>query len=55
MENIFNLTPLQALFVMGLNAWLFVVFPVLIIKKVNYLTAMMEAHLFPEDQEEETS
>ena len=53
MENILNLTPLQSLFVLALNVWIFAIFPMLVIRKLNYLTAMMEAQFTDEEQDEQ--
>jgi hypothetical protein len=55
MENILNLTPVQSLFIVALNVWMFVIFPVIIIKKINYLTAIIEAQFLPEDQDNQES
>jgi len=51
MGNIFNLTPLQSLFVLALNAWIFVIFPVIFIKKLNYMTDLMEGQYDSENQD----
>lgn len=53
MENMINLTPAQSLLIFALNVWMFVVFPVIVIRKINYLTAIMEAQFMPDDQEEQ--
>ena len=54
MENILNLTPGQSLIILALNAWIFVIFPVLVIRKLNYLTALLESQLVQDDQETKT-
>jgi len=51
MENIFHLTPAQSLFVLALNAWMFIIFPVLVIRKINYLTALLESQFEQGEQE----
>jgi len=51
MENILNLTPMQSLLMLALNAWILVIFPIIVIKKLNYMTNLMEAQLDQEDQE----
>ena len=51
MENIFHLTPIQSFLVLALNVWIFVIFPVIVIKKLNYLTAVIESQ-FDQDQQE---
>jgi len=51
MENMFNLTPVQSFIVLALNAWIFVIFPVLVIKKLNYMTTLLESQFEPTDSE----
>ncbi len=53
MENMLNLTPTQSLLVMALNVWIFVVFPMIVIRKLNYLTTMLEDHLLNEEEEDQ--
>ena len=43
MENILNLTPGQLILAMALQAWTLVIFPVIVIRKLNYLTALVES------------
>ena len=53
MENVLNqLTPLQTLFVLGLHAWIFVIFPLLVLKKLNYMTDLLESQFEDENQEQ---
>jgi hypothetical protein len=51
MENILNLTPGLSFVILALNAWIFVIFPVLVIKKLNYLTALLESQFVQDDQD----
>lgn len=53
MENVLNLTPLQSFFVLALNAWIFVVFPVLVLKKLNYMTALLESQFDDEQPQDQ--
>ena len=53
MENMFNLTPVQALVVLAMQAWMFIVFPVIVIKKINRLTDLVESQVYEEEPEEE--
>ena len=53
METVFNLTPSQSFFFLALNAWIFIIFPVIVIKKLNYLTQILESHLYEEDQDDQ--
>ncbi|MCK5214965.1 MAG: hypothetical protein KAR05_06395 [Candidatus Omnitrophica bacterium] len=52
MENIVQLTPLQVFLALVFNVWMFVIFPVLVIKKLNYMTALLESQ-FEQGEEEE--
>ena len=51
MENAItiNFTPLQLLLSLAFQIWI-IVFPILVIRKLNYLTALLEEHLHPEDE-----
>ena len=53
MENFLNLSPVQYLFIFAMQAWIFVIFPVIVLRKINYLTALLEAHIDVEDDQEE--
>ena len=52
MENMINIqmTPLQSILVAALNIWIFIVFPIIVIKKLNYLTSLLEAQYYSEDK-----
>lgn len=52
MENIFQFSPMQSFILLILNAWIFIIFPVLVIKKLNYLTALLKQQIYGEGQEE---
>ena len=45
MDNILNLTPVQAILVLLLEAWVIVIFPLLVIRKLNYLTELIESQV----------
>ena len=51
MENVFNLTPVQSFLILALNAWIFIIFPVLVLKKLNYMTTLLESQFEPGDSE----
>ena len=53
MENTinFSVTPFQALLAFAFQLWM-IVFPVLLIRKINYLTDLVHDHL---DQHQESS
>ena len=46
MENSINLsvTPFQALLALAFQVWM-IVFPILLIRKINYLTDLLQEHL----------
>lgn len=46
-----SVTPLQALLAFGFQAWM-ILFPILLIRKINYLTELLHEHL---DQHQENS
>ncbi len=50
MENAFSFTSTQLLLVIAIQIWMVVVFPVLVLRKLNYLTALLEAHLTDEEE-----
>jgi hypothetical protein len=51
MENInISLTPIQVALSLAFQIWI-VVFPILIIRKLNYLTQLMQAQFDPEKEE----
>lgn len=55
MENVFNLTPLQSLLIIALNIWIFVIFPTIVIKKLNYMTDLLESHFYNSDESDSAS
>ena len=53
METVINFTPTQTFFFLALNAWIFVIFPVIVIKKLNYLTDILESQYYQQDSEDQ--
>ncbi|MDZ4242316.1 MAG: hypothetical protein U1D99_05775 [Candidatus Omnitrophota bacterium] len=55
MEQMLGLTPqqymVQSMIATGLMIWMFVIFPVIVIRKLNYLTALLEAQ-YEDDTED---
>ena len=47
MENAItvNITPLQAILNLAFLTWIFIIFPIIIIRKLNYLTALIQDQL----------
>jgi hypothetical protein len=50
MENLLNLSPVQIFFALALNAWMFVIFPIIVLRKINYMTELLEAQFEQNDQ-----
>ena len=57
MENVLNLnlSPTQVIVILGLQVWIFIVFPVIVIRKINYLTRLVESQFEQEDSSEKFS
>lgn len=51
MENSINISvsPLQVLLTLAFQIWI-IVFPILILRKLNYLTDLIHSHLEPENE-----
>ena len=55
MENILSLTSGQQLFILGMYTWIFIIFPVLILRKLNHITQLLEVQVYGDDEDEEGS
>ena len=55
MENSISISvsPLQALFALAFQIWI-VVFPIILIRKLNYLTALIASQRYDEDEAEDS-
>ncbi|MEW5895242.1 MAG: hypothetical protein AB1650_05755 [Candidatus Omnitrophota bacterium] len=53
MENVLSLSPVQQFIIIAVNAWMFVIFPVLVLRKLNRITNLLESQI-DEDGEDET-
>lgn len=51
MENILNLSPAQLMLGLVLQIWIFVLFPVLVLRKLNYMTRLLEG-LYTDGEQE---
>lgn len=49
MENIFNLNPVQMLLLLLQSAWVTIIFPFIVIRKLNYMTELLESQ-FPSEE-----
>jgi len=55
MENVLSLTPGQQIFIVIVNAWMFVIFPVLVLRKLNYISSLLETQMSEDDEGDEES
>ncbi|MCK5012347.1 MAG: hypothetical protein KAS66_00860 [Candidatus Omnitrophica bacterium] len=55
MENAISISvsPLQALFALAFQIWI-VVFPIILIRKLNYLTALIASQRYGEDEADDS-
>jgi len=54
MENVLALTPTQQFFILAIHAWMFIIFPLLVIRKLNRITNLLETQAYEEDSEDDT-
>ena len=52
MENLLQMTPIQFSIALAINIWMFVIFPVIVIRKLNYLTAIIEDQYYSDEEQE---
>ena len=52
MENILQMTPLQFSIALAINVWMFVIFPVIVIRKLNYMTQILESQYYSDETQE---
>jgi len=55
MENLLQMTPLQLAVGLAINVWMFVIFPVIIIRKLNYMTQILEAQYYSEENPDDSA
>ncbi len=46
-----SMTPSQKFLLLAFNVWFYIIFPVIVIRKLNYLTRIMEAQFEQDDAE----
>ena len=51
MENLLQMTPLQFSIALAINVWMFVIFPVIVIRKLNYMTAILESQYYRDENQ----
>ena len=52
MESLLQMTPLQFAIALAINIWMFVIFPVLVIRKLNYMTQILEAQYYRDENQD---
>jgi len=55
MENFLQMSPLQFAIALAINIWMFVIFPVIVIRKLNYMTQILEAQYYSQEDQENSS
>ena len=56
MENLttLSMTPLQFAIQLAITVWMFVIFPIIVIRKLNYMTDILEAQYYADENQEKT-
>lgn len=54
MENVLSLSPGQQFFVVAVNAWMFIIFPILVLRKLNHITSLIETQVYEDEDEDGT-
>ena len=52
MENVLSLSPVQQFIIIAVNAWMFIIFPVLVLRKLNHITSLLESQVEEEEEDE---
>jgi len=52
MENVLNFSPVQTIFLLFIYAWTVVIFPVVVIRKLNYIAELLESQFQDEPPEQ---
>lgn len=52
MESMLQMTPLQLAIALAIHIWMFVIFPVLVIRKLNYMTRILEAQYYRDENQD---
>ena len=55
MEALLQMTPLQFAIALAINIWMFVIFPLIVIRKLNYMTQILEAQYYSDESQENPS
>jgi hypothetical protein len=52
MESLLQMTPLQFAIALAINIWMFVIFPIIVIRKLNYMTQILEAQYYRDETQD---
>ena len=52
MDSLLQMSPLQFAIALAINIWMFVIFPVIVIRKLNYMTQILEAQYYSDENQE---
>ena len=55
MENLLQMTLPQIAIALAINVWMYVIFPVIVIRKLNYMTQILEAQYYNEDNPDDSA
>ena len=53
MEKALSFTLIQQVIIFILQAWVFIGFPVLVLRKLNYIASLLETQIYEDDEEED--
>ncbi len=51
MENVLALTPAQQMLFVAIQLWLVVFFPLLILRKLNHISSLLEMQIYQDEEE----
>ena len=54
MENVLALTPVQQFFILAMHTWMFLIFPIMVIRKLNNISNLLESQTYEEDDGDDT-
>ncbi|HRZ40710.1 MAG TPA: hypothetical protein P5246_06850 [Candidatus Omnitrophota bacterium] len=55
MESVLTLTPAQQILIVAVQLWLVVFFPLLILRKLNHISNLLEIQVYQDEEEESSS
>lgn len=51
MDGVLSFTPEQIILTLAIYIWMFVIFPVLVLRKLNHITNLLEAQVYDDDED----